>query len=50
MQKLWHFLSQNCKLEEISVTCIERVKQFYPKRVYQLGETLYDKVNAIKML
>ena len=37
------------KLERHLVRCIERVKHLYPKNVYQLRETLFDKLDSFNI-
>ena len=40
------FFNETFGLERHLTTCIERVKNVYPKNVYQLGETLFDKLDS----
>ena len=41
--------SKTGKLERYLITCSERVKQIYPKNVYQLRETLFEKLDSFKI-
>ena len=43
------FFSKTGNLERKLVTCSERVKHIYPKNVYELRETLFEKLDAIKI-
>ena len=36
-------------LERHLITCSERVKQFYPKNVYQLRETFFEKLHSLNI-
>ena len=38
--------SKTGNLERLLITCSERVKHFYPKDVYQLRETLFEKLDS----
>ena len=40
------FLNETFNLERHLTTCSERVKNVYPKNVYQTPETLLDKLNC----
>ena len=40
------FFNRTFNLERHSTTCGERVKNVYPRNVYQLGETLFDKLDS----
>ena len=40
------YFQKTGNLERHLVRCIERVKHFYPKNVYQLRETLFDKLDS----
>ena len=40
--------SETGNLEQHLVTCSERVKHIYPKIVYQLGETMFEKLDSFK--
>ena len=42
---LIYFLSTTGNPERHLVTCSERVKHLYPKKVEELRETLFDKLN-----
>ena len=39
------FFIRTFNLEQLLNTCSERVKNFYPKNVYQIRETLFDKLD-----
>ena len=41
--------SKTGKLERHLITCSDRVKHIYPKNVYQLGKTLFDKMDSFKI-
>ncbi len=41
--------SQTGNLERHMITCSERVKHIYPKNLYQLGETLFEKLDSLKI-
>ena len=41
--------SKTGNLERNLITCSERVKHFYPKNVYQLGETLFEKSDSFNI-
>ena len=43
------FFSTTGNLERHLVTCTERVKHIYPKNVYELRETPFDKLDALKI-
>ena len=43
------FFNRPGNLERHLTTCQERVKQVYPKSVYQLKETLFDKLDAFEI-
>ena len=43
------FFSKTEKLERHLVTCSHRVKHIYPKNVYQLRETLFEKLDAFNI-
>ena len=43
------FFSKTGNLERHLVTCSDRVKHIYPKNVYELRETLFEKVDAFKI-
>ena len=43
------FFSQTEYLEQHSVTCSDRVKHFYPKNVYELRKTLFEKLDAFNI-
>ena len=43
------FFSKMGNLERHLFTCNDRVKQIYPKNVYELRETLYGKLNAFNI-
>ena len=43
------FLSKTGNLERHFVTCSERVKHLYPKIVYELRETLFEKLDAFNI-
>ena len=40
------FFKRTFNLERHSTTCSERVKNVYPKNVYQTQETLFDKLDS----
>ena len=40
--------SKTGKLERHLITCSERVKHIYPEKVYQLRETLFEKLDSFK--
>ena len=40
------FLNRTFKLEQLLTTCSERVNNIYPRNVYQIRETLFDKLNS----
>ena len=40
------FFNRTFKLERNLTTCSERVKNVYPRTVYQICETLFDKLNS----
>ena len=41
--------SQTGNLERHLITCSERVKDIYPKNVYQLRETLFEKLDSFNI-
>ena len=41
--------SKTGNLERHSITCSERVKHTYPKNVYQIGETLFEKLDSFNI-
>ena len=41
--------SRTGKLERHVIVCSERVKHIYPKNVYQLGETLFEKLDSCEI-
>ena len=41
------FFSRTSNLERHLISCSERVKHVYPKNVYRIRETLFDKLNAL---
>ena len=43
------FFSKTGNLERHLVTCSDRVKHIYPKNVYELRETLFEKLDAFKI-
>ena len=43
------FFSKTGKLERHLVTCGDRVKHIYPKNVYELRETLFEKLDAFNI-
>ena len=43
------FFSETGNLERHLVTCRDRVKHIYPKNVYELRKTLFDKLDAFKI-
>ena len=43
------FFSKTWKLEWHLITCSERVKHIYPKNVYQLRETLFEKLDSFNI-
>ena len=45
---MWHFLQQNIQFgaKRTLTTCSERGKNVYPKRVYQIRETLFHKLDS----
>ena len=43
------FFSKTGNLERHLVTCCDRVKHIYPKIVYELRETLFEKLDAFKI-
>ena len=43
------FFSKAGNLEQHLVTCSDRVKHIYPKNVYELRETLFEKLDAFKI-
>ena len=43
------FFSKTGNLERHLVTCSDGVKHFYPKNVYELRETLFEKLNAFNI-
>ena len=43
------FFSKTGNLERHLVTCSERVKHIYPKNVYELRETLFEKLDAFNI-
>ena len=43
------FFSKTGNLEQHLVICSDRVKHIYPKNVYQLRETLFEKLDAINI-
>ena len=43
------FFSKTGNLEQHLVTCGDRVKHFYPNNVYELRETLYEKLDAFNI-
>ena len=43
------FFSKTENLERHLVTCSDRVKPFYPKIVYELRETLFEKLDSFNM-
>ena len=43
------FFSKTGNLERHLVTCSDRVKHIYPKNVYELRETLFDKLGAFNI-
>ena len=43
------FVSQTGNLERNLVTCTDRVKHIYPKNVYELRETLFEKLDAFNI-
>ena len=43
------FFSKTGNLERHSVNCSDRVKHIYPKNVYELRETLFEKLDAFKI-
>ena len=43
------FFSKTGNLERLLVTCSDRVKQIYPKNVYELRETLFEKLDAFNI-
>ena len=43
------FFSKTGNLERHLVTCSDRVKHIYPKNVYELGETLFEKLDAFNI-
>ena len=47
--RVTHFFSKTGNLERHLVTCSDRVKNFYPKNVYELRETLFEKLDAFKI-
>ena len=46
---MWHNLFKTGKSERHLITCTERVKQIYPKNVYQLRETLFEKLDSFNI-
>ena len=44
-----HFFSKTGNLERHLITSSERVKHIYPKNVYQLKETFFEKVNSFNI-
>ena len=44
--KIDTFFSRRCTLERHLTTCSERVKNVYPRKVYQIRETLFDKLDS----
>ena len=42
-----NFFSRAFNLERHLTTCSERVKNVYPRNVYQIRETLFDKLNSL---
>ena len=40
------FFNRTFNLERLSIRCSERVKNIYPKNVYQIRETLFDKLDS----
>ena len=43
------FFSKTGNLERLLVTCSDRVKHVYPKNVYELRETLFEKLDAFSI-
>ena len=43
------FLSETGNLERHLITCSDRVKHIYPKSVYELRETLFEKLDAFNI-
>ena len=43
------FCSKTGNLERHLVTCSDRVKHIYPKNVYELRETLFEKLDAVNI-
>ena len=41
------FLNKTFNLERFLTTCSERVKNVHPKNVYQIQETLFDKLDSL---
>ena len=41
------FFSRTGNLEQHLVTCSDRIKHIYPKNVYELRETLFEKLDAL---
>ena len=47
---VWHIFLKDGELERHLVTCSDRVKHIYPKNVYELRETLFEKLDAFNIL
>ena len=48
MQYLRHIIFESGNLWRHLITCSESVKQIYPKNVYELKKTLFDKMHAFE--
>ena len=47
--RVTHFFTKTGNLERHLVTCSDRVKHIYAKNVYELRETLFEKLNAFNI-
>ena len=43
------FFNKTSNLERLVTSCTERVKHVHPKNFYQIGETLFDKLNFLAL-